>query len=150
MLMLMFRVKLYGKYTNIDIVAGLLWEEDRDEYRDELLNILLICRYLVELGGVTAFARTGLLQALAGNVLCEPQSVKLAQLLIDRGADVNELPPKDLRYYKMDDEDYADFKVATALQKATQANHQAMVELLLARSAIAVELSSSGKSPRST
>jgi ankyrin repeat protein len=131
-------------------VAGLLWAEGRDEYRDELLDILRICRYLVELGGVTTFARTGLLQALAGNVLCEPQSIKLAQLLIDRGADVNELPPNGLRYYKMDDEDYSDFHVGTALQNATQTNYQAMVDFLLARGAIATELSSSGKSPRST
>jgi hypothetical protein len=118
-------------------VAGQLWAEERDEYRDELLNILHICRFLVELGGVTAFQGTGLLQALAGNALCDPQSVKLARLLIDCGADVNELPPADLRYYLMDDEDHLAFKVETALQKAVQANHQAMVDLLLARGAIA-------------
>jgi hypothetical protein len=134
-------MKLFGKYTNIDLVAGLLWAEDRDEYRDELLDILYICRYLVELGGVTAFKGSGLLQALAGNALCDPQSVKLARLLIDRGADVNELPPADLRYYHMDDEDYQAFKVGTALQKAAQANHQAMVDLLLARGAIPVQSS---------
>jgi hypothetical protein len=131
-------MKLFGKYTNIDLVAGQLWAEERDEYRDELLNTMHICRSLVELGGVTAFRGTGLLQALAGNALCDPQSVKLARLLIDRGADVNELPSADLRYYQMNDEDHRAFTVGTALQKAVQANHQAMVNLLLARGAIPV------------
>jgi ankyrin repeat protein len=122
----------------------MFWEEDRDEYTDEFLEVLRTCRHLVELGGVRTFAGTGLLQALAGNKLCDPQSIKLAQLLIDRGADVNELPPKDMRYYLMDDEDYSDFKVGTALQKATEANHEAMVKLLLSNGARTAESDGSG------
>jgi ankyrin repeat protein len=136
--------KLYGKYSNIDLLAGMFWAEDQEEYTDEFLEVLRTCQHLVELGGITNFAGTGLLQALAGNKLCEPQSIKLAQFLIDRGADVNELPPEDLRYYQMDDEDYSDFQVGTALQKATEANHQGMVKLLLSNGARMAESGSSG------
>jgi ankyrin repeat protein len=143
-------MKLYGKYSNIDIVAGLFWAEDRENYRYQFVEVLHTCQYLVELGGVTNFARTGLLQALAGNKLCEPQSTKLAQLLIDKGADVNELPPEDLRYYKMDDEDCSNFEVGTALQKATEANHQGMIKLLLANGATTAASTSSVESPCST
>jgi ankyrin repeat protein len=83
-------------------------------------------------------------QALAGNELCEPQSIKLAQLLIDKGANVNETPPEDLRYCKMNDDDSSGFKVGTALQKATEANHQDTVRLLLAHGATTAASSSSG------
>jgi ankyrin repeat protein len=85
------------------------------------------------------------LQVLAGNELYEPQSIKLAKLLINRGADVNETLPKDLRYYKMEEEDYSGLEVGTALQKATEANHQGMVKLLLARGATTAACSTSGE-----
>ena len=130
------RLELYGRHSNMDIVAGLIWEEDREAYRDEFIEILRTCQHLVELGGLRVFSRTGLLQALAGNGLCEPLAVRLAKLLIERGADVNELPLEDLRYYNMDDDDYSAFEVGTALEKASAVDHQEMVNLLLDRGAM--------------
>ena len=126
------RLKLHGKHSGVGVVAGLSWAEGREWCRDEFVQVLRACQRLVELGGLRNFARTGVLQALAGSELCEPQSVKLATLLVEVGAGLNKVPPEDLRYYSVGGEDYSDFEVGTALQKATEANRQGVVKLLLA------------------
>ena len=58
---------LHGKYSNMDIVAGLIGDEDREAYRDGFIEVLHTCQRLVELGGTRSFSHASLPQTVAEN-----------------------------------------------------------------------------------
>ena len=95
-----------------------------------------ICRLVVKFGDKT-FTNTGLLQYLAIDPTTSEASVELAKLLLDEGADVNEVPRDECLYYS-DDPNRTHRRrrrMTTALFHAASFNFMHMVELLLSSGA---------------
>lgn len=124
--------RLHGRYSNLAVAAGIIWKLHNNPDLPEFHEMMRICRLLI-LCGATDFRGTGLLQLLAAFKPHVEESVKVARLLIQKGANVDEIPPPDQLYCNWN----AEYRLVleTALREAVQNDFASMVEMLLEQGA---------------